>query len=406
MYPVVEKIPPAVPAIYELPDDGALSRLHRFTGQPSDSLLVMGARRPAPVDATLANSNDAITICTAVGFRHESIQSYIESAVLLQPDIFIAPADIVYAKTKSNKRIEKMGDRSERWTKQIFNYIEDSQQAVSSTSDNSTAPYPTVFAPILPVPYDQQRMYVLDLLDYRSLFSGLAVYDPVALHGLHADLDPLPRLSLFPPTSPHFILDHISQGIDIFTIPFLTSASDAGLALTFTFPPPPASSSLSPSPLAIDMFPSTHATSLEPLSPGCSCHACSTSTRAYIQHLLSAKEMLGWVFLQMHNLSILDAFFAGVRSSIQAGTFDADVASFKQHYVPELPGQTGQGPRIRGYQYKSEGPNEQKKNKPAFRSGLGNAVVQPVENEPGAEVVESAKELEEHGLGKQVGSDS
>ena len=40
----------------------------------------------------------------------------------------------------------------------------------------------------------------------------------------------------------------------------------------------------------------------QPLRPGCTCYACSTHSRAYIQHLIQAKELLSELLLFVHNL--------------------------------------------------------------------------------------------------------
>jgi queuine tRNA-ribosyltransferase subunit QTRTD1 len=60
------------------------------------------------------------------------------------------------------------------------------------------------------------------------------------------------------------------------------------------------------------------------------------------------------VLIQLHNHAVMAAFFDSVRASIDAGTFDADVAAFEAFYEPALPAKTGQGPRVRGYQFKSD----------------------------------------------------
>jgi queuine tRNA-ribosyltransferase len=81
------------------------------------------------------------------------------------------------------------------------------------------------------------------------------------------------------------------------------------------------------------------------LREGCSCYACTDHHRAFLKHLLAAKEMLGWVLLQIHNYHVLDAFFADIRASINAGTFEADVEKFSRCYDADFPAKTGQGPR-------------------------------------------------------------
>ena len=110
-----------------------------------------------------------------------------------------------------------------------------------------------------------------------------------------------------------------------------------------------------------------HATSLDPLVEGCACYACTNHHKAYVQHLLNAKEMLAWVLLQIHNHHTLNLFFAGIRQSLHDGSFQEHVTRFAKVYETHLPGKTGQGPRIRGYQFKSEGPSEPKKNAAPFK---------------------------------------
>ncbi|KAI7568808.1 hypothetical protein KC317_g3866 [Hortaea werneckii] len=115
------------------------------------------------------------------------------------------------------------------------------------------------------------------------------------------------------------------------------------------------------------MWSPSHSTSLTPLAENCTCYACTNHHCAYIQHLLVAKEMLGWVLLQIHNHHILDRFFDGIRKSIGTGTFEQERERFARVYDKNLPEKTGQGPRVRGYQFKSEGPGEPKKNTPNFK---------------------------------------
>ena len=61
-------------------------------------------------------------------------------------------------------------------------------------------------------------------------------------------------------------------------------------------------------PLGLDLWSPTYATDLSPLREGCECYACGSHHRAYVRHLLDAKEMLGWVLLQIHNHHTLDVF--------------------------------------------------------------------------------------------------
>jgi queuine tRNA-ribosyltransferase accessory subunit len=56
-----------------------------------------------------------------------------------------------------------------------------------------------------------------------------------------------------------------------------------------------------------------------PLLEGCSCITCKQHMRAYIHHLLCAKEMVGSVLLQIHNMHHFLQFFVQIRASIEGG---------------------------------------------------------------------------------------
>jgi queuine tRNA-ribosyltransferase subunit QTRTD1 len=268
----------------------------------------------------------------------------------LQPDIVVGLADIPFGQEEVGiKRKDKMSDRTETWTKDMI--------ARRKTLDEGEKRF-SIFAPFLPIDRDLQSWYLEHLVDdMADKIDGIAVYDAYLLDDLPEELHRLPRLSFHTPASPHELLRQTSLGIDLFTIPFISDATDAGIAIDFTFPPPQQPDNApnpSRQPLGIDMWQESHALSVTPLSEGCACYACTKHHRAYIQHLLAAKEMLGWVLIQLHNHATLTAFFTNIRNSIENATFDADVAAFEAFYEPSLPEKTGQGPRVRGYQFKSE----------------------------------------------------
>jgi queuine tRNA-ribosyltransferase len=351
--PVIEKATNSTPPILNCPGQ---SPLHTFTALPSPLITLLAPRRTPAVTAPSGNTNTAISIFTSTGFQVLSNKYYVTAIQRVRPDIAIALADVPYGTSPGTKRIAKMGDRTQAWVTELLN-----------ENDNGQA----VFAPILPIDALSQSEYFNYLADNQAQeIAGLAFYDSSLLPDIPAttSLSSLPRLSLDEPKSPHHILRQISLGMDIFTVPFIGFATDAGIALTFRFPQPLPESitveaSSTPAALGIDMWTPTHASSLLPLSPACGCYTCTSHHRAYIQHLLSAKEMLGWVLLQIHNHHILSEYFSAIRESIKNGTFELDTEAFERAYESELPEKSGQGPRVRGYHFKSEGPGEGKKNK-------------------------------------------
>ena len=356
---VIEKAPRDIPPIYNLPRPNHPtpdnSPFRRFVAVPNDTVLLLAPRRVPPVACPAANTDQSISILTSVGFRKLESEDYVEATRNLLPDIVVGMADVAYGKETGRKRIEKMGDRTSVWTRAmvdgLINEPEENadEQVVANASSEARKKYhPAVFAPILPIAREEQSYY-LDQLeeDMVENISGLAIYDSSVTIGLPERFTKFPRLSLDEPANPYAVLREISLGIDIFVLPFIGEATDAGISLDFSFPSPTDISREHPSPipLGINMWDAGHARDTSPLRTDCKCYACRKHHRAYIQHLLAAKEMLGWVLLQIHNLATMDEFFSSIRSSIAQGTFDVDMNTFERTYERELPEQTGQGPR-------------------------------------------------------------
>lgn len=63
-----------------------------------------------------------------------------------------------------------------------------------------------------------------------------------------------------------------------------------------------------------------------PIEEGCRCPACQRYSRAYIRHLLKAKEMLGMRLCVLHNLYFYNTMMAEIREALEKGEF----ASYKK----------------------------------------------------------------------------
>ncbi|KAK0356775.1 hypothetical protein LTR91_007589 [Friedmanniomyces endolithicus] len=363
----IERAPSYVPPIFMFhPPDGS-SPLRRFVALPDETLLVLGARRTPPVAAPSANPNthDAIAVCTAVGFKTLTAEDFAGAAQHLQADIVVGMGDVPHGRSLGSKRIEKATDRTIQWmTEQVGRRKADASEGAALAK---------LFAPLLPITCANQQFYIDCLTDELAHdFSGLAIYDLSSVEDLPEALHHLPRLDLTEPKTPHEVLQRVALGMDILTVPFVTAATDAGIALAFAFEAPTTSPETSDDhpidalPLGTDMWLPTHAVDLSALVDGCHCYTCINHHRAYLQHLLVAKEMLGWVLLQIHNHHMIDVFFRDVRQSIADGKFDDFAEHFSRAHESSMPATTGQGPRVRGYQFRSEGRGEGKKNKAPF----------------------------------------
>ena len=63
-----------------------------------------------------------------------------------------------------------------------------------------------------------------------------------------------------------------------------------------------------------------------PIEEGCNCPACRSYSRAYIRHLLKAKEMLGMRLCVLHNLYFYNNMMTEIRNALDEGNF----ASYKR----------------------------------------------------------------------------
>jgi len=69
-----------------------------------------------------------------------------------------------------------------------------------------------------------------------------------------------------------------------------------------------------------------------PVQEGCACLCCRLYSRAYVNHLFRADEMLGPILLSVHNLAFYSALMAEVRRAIGAGRFRQFADEFTRRY--------------------------------------------------------------------------
>lgn len=69
-----------------------------------------------------------------------------------------------------------------------------------------------------------------------------------------------------------------------------------------------------------------------PIEEGCQCPACRRYSRAYIRHLLKAKEMLGMRFCVLHNLYYYNHLMEQIRNALDEGRF----AEFKKQALEDM----------------------------------------------------------------------
>ena len=71
----------------------------------------------------------------------------------------------------------------------------------------------------------------------------------------------------------------------------------------------------------INLFNAKYELDERPIEEGCQCPACRTYSRAYIRHLLKAKEMLGMRLCVLHNLYFYNTMMEEIREAIEQGRY-------------------------------------------------------------------------------------
>lgn len=73
----------------------------------------------------------------------------------------------------------------------------------------------------------------------------------------------------------------------------------------------------------LNLFNACYEKDARPIEEGCECPACRRYSRAYIRHLLKAKEMLGMRLCVLHNFSFYNRMMAEIREALDEGRFAA-----------------------------------------------------------------------------------
>lgn len=109
--------------------------------------------------------------------------------------------------------------------------------------------------------------------------------------------------------TPANILESVERGVDFFDCVYPTRNGRHGHLYTNQG--------------KINLFNAKYELDSRPIEEGCGCPACRRYSRAYIRHLLKAKEMLGMRLCVLHNLYFYNTMMEEIRAALDAGEFAA-----------------------------------------------------------------------------------
>ena len=170
-----------------------------------------------------------------------------------------------------------------------------------------------------------KRISELELSGYA--IGGLAVGESheQMYHILDVTVPHLPRRKptyLMGVGTPANILEGVERGVDFFDCVYPTRNGRHGHAYTNEG--------------KLNLLNQKFEKDMRPIEEGCGCPACRHYSRAYVRHLLKAKEMLGMRLLVMHNLYFYNTMMEEIRDALDVGRF----AAYKEEKLYRM-GQTG-----------------------------------------------------------------
>lgn len=142
---------------------------------------------------------------------------------------------------------------------------------------------------------------------------------------MHAMLDVV--TSLLPEDKPRYLMgvgtpedliNGVARGIDIFDCVLPTRLARHNAA----FSPEG----------RLNLMNATFARDASPIDETCDCYTCKTFTRAYLRHLIVAKELLAGTLLSIHNLRALIRLMESIRGYIADGTFESRVPDLLEQW--------------------------------------------------------------------------
>ncbi len=171
-----------------------------------------------------------------------------------------------------------------------------------------------------------KRISEMDLDGYAV--GGLAVGE--SHEEMYHILDEVvPYLPLHKPTylmgvgTPANILEAVDRGVDFFDCVYPTRNGRHGHLYTNHG--------------KINLFNAQYELDARPIEEGCQCPTCRRYSRAYIRHLLKAKEMLGMRLCVIHNLYFYNTMMSEIRDALDQGCF----ASYKKRKLDGMAGTDG-----------------------------------------------------------------
>lgn len=212
----------------------------------------------------------------------------------------------------SREYVQNSVDRTTRWLQRCKD-----EMARLNQLEDTVNPHQLLFGINQGAIYDDIRIAHAETISKMDLdgyaVGGLAVGE--THEEMYRILDSVvPHLPVNKPTylmgvgTPANILEAVSRGVDFFDCVYPSRNGRHGHVYT-NFG-------------KINLFNAKYELDSRPIEEGCQCPACRHYSRAYIRHLLKAKEMLGMRLCVLHNLYFYNTMMEETRDALDKGCYE------------------------------------------------------------------------------------
>lgn len=289
--------------------------LHRFMQWDGPMLTDSGGFQVFSLSEMRKIDEDGVTFKSHIdGSTHRFTP---EKAVQIQEDL---GADIIMAFDECAPPYDR--DYNQRAVQRTHAWAE---RCVKAQQRQDQALFGIVQGGIFPDLREKSAQYIRSLGFPGHAIGGLSVGETkLEMHAMIEVVDAVlpedkPRY-LMGVGSPEDLINGIRRGIDLFDCVLPTRLARHQAAMTRNG--------------RINLMNVVHAHDPRPIDETCSCYTCTHFTRAYLRHLIVAKEMLAATLISIHNIQTLVSLVKDAREAIIKGQFDDFADSFLAEYKP------------------------------------------------------------------------
>ncbi len=293
--------------LYLRPGDELIAEmggLHKFMNWPNPILTDSGGFQVFSLGGINQIDDDGVTFKSHLdGAKHRltpeksiAIQENLGADIIMAFDECAEPYDRAYN--------ERAMQRTHAWAIRCKNAKTRADQAL----------FGIVQGGIFPDLRAESAEFIAGLNFPGNAIGGLSVGETkTEMHQILEVVDPIlpedkPRY-LMGVGTPEDLIHGVMRGVDIFDCVLPTRLARHKAAFT--------------SQGRVNLAKLENARSTRPIDEHCTCYTCQNFTRAYLRHLISAKEMLAATLLSIHNLQALIDLAKGMRAAILANEFEA-----------------------------------------------------------------------------------